>query len=117
MFNILIQIDKIDSIGDIARNRGKKVNPPPPDPSRRRPKGSRWFKTTVMRPRGAPTPATIDIAASPPAQFVPSWPLGVASGWSILPDGISIHWKAPPYHGAHPQRLSSANLFCTAKVL
>jgi len=26
----------------------------------------------------------------------------VASGWSELPGGIRTHWKAPPFHGAHP---------------
>src|SRR5260370_34662636 len=31
----------------------------------------------------------------------------IASGWSGLPGGICTHWKAPPLHGAHPQRTSS----------
>ena len=28
----------------------------------------------------------------------------VASGWSESPGGACTHWKAPPYHGAHPKR-------------
>jgi hypothetical protein len=28
----------------------------------------------------------------------------IASGWSGLPGGACTHWKAPPLHGAHPQR-------------
>src|ERR1700751_5151356 len=28
----------------------------------------------------------------------------VASGWSDLPGGPCTHWRAPPSHGAHPER-------------
>jgi adenylate cyclase len=31
-------------------------------------------------------------------------PAPVASGWSESPGGACTHWKAPPCHGAHPQR-------------
>src|ERR1700746_3883262 len=31
----------------------------------------------------------------------------VASGWSVSPGGTCTHWKAPPSHGAHPNRTSA----------
>jgi len=34
------------------------------------------------------------------SQFVTSLSAPIASGWSILPDGICTRWKAPPFHGA-----------------
>src|ERR1700756_3267380 len=34
--------------------------------------------------------------------FVSSMPAPVASGWSESPGGPCTHWKAPPWHGAHP---------------
>src|SRR6516165_271169 len=39
--------------------------------------------------------------------FVTSMPTPVASGWSESPGGPCTHWKAPPCHGAHPQRALS----------
>src|SRR6202011_4750426 len=38
------------------------------------------------------------------SHFVSSMPAPVASGWSESPGGACTHWKAPPCHGAHPQR-------------
>src|ERR1700738_2575785 len=38
--------------------------------------------------------------------FVTSMPAPVASGWSESPGGACTHWKAPPCHGAHPNRSS-----------
>src|SRR5262249_19757820 len=40
--------------------------------------------------------------------FVTSIAAPAASGWSVSPGGTCTHWKAPPYHGAHPQRSPSA---------
>ena len=40
------------------------------------------------------------------SHFVTSMAAPVASGWSVSPGGICTHWKAPPLHGAHPQRSS-----------
>ena len=40
--------------------------------------------------------------------FVSSMPAPVASGWSESPGGACTHWKAPPYHGAHPKRSLAA---------
>jgi hypothetical protein len=36
--------------------------------------------------------------------FVASMPAPVASGWSGRRVGTCTHWKAPPFHGAHPLR-------------
>jgi hypothetical protein len=36
--------------------------------------------------------------------FVSSMPAPVASGWSESPGGTCTHWKAPPFHGAHPKQ-------------
>src|SRR5580704_11220787 len=36
--------------------------------------------------------------------FVSSMPAPVASGWSESPGGPCTHWKAPPCHGAPPER-------------
>src|SRR4051812_31907836 len=36
------------------------------------------------------------------SHFVTSMTAPVASGWSGLPGGTYTHWKAPPFHGAHP---------------
>jgi hypothetical protein len=33
----------------------------------------------------------------------------VASGSERLPGGACTHWKAPPFHGAHPKRSFAAN--------
>src|SRR5271169_3467403 len=41
--------------------------------------------------------------------FVSSMPAPVASGWSESPGGACTHWKAPPYHGAPPLLVSSAD--------
>src|SRR5271165_6844833 len=41
------------------------------------------------------------------SHFVTSMTAPVASGWSDLPVGICTHWKAPPYHGAHPKGTSA----------
>src|SRR5271165_5176358 len=41
------------------------------------------------------------------SHFVTSMTAPVASGWSDLPGGICTHWKAPPFHGAHPLRTFS----------
>src|SRR6266566_799438 len=38
------------------------------------------------------------------SHFVTSMTAPVASGWSVLPGGTYTHWKAPPCHGAHPER-------------
>src|SRR5262249_36081573 len=38
--------------------------------------------------------------------FVASMPAPVASGWSESPGGACTHGKAPPCHGAHPNRTS-----------
>src|SRR6266566_6062302 len=38
------------------------------------------------------------------SHFVTSMTAPVASGWSVLPGGPYTHWKAPPCHGAHPER-------------
>src|SRR3954469_8975575 len=38
------------------------------------------------------------------SHFVTSMTAPVASGWSGLPGGTYTHWKAPPFHGAHPFR-------------
>src|SRR5208283_4802185 len=38
------------------------------------------------------------------SHFVTSMTAPVASGWSDLPGGACTHWKAPPFHGAHPER-------------
>jgi hypothetical protein len=40
------------------------------------------------------------------SHFVASMTAPVASGWSGLPGGAYTHWKAPPLHGAHPNRTS-----------
>src|SRR5258708_197470 len=40
------------------------------------------------------------------SHFVTSMTAPIASGWSGLPGGAHTHWKAPPLHGAHPQRTS-----------
>src|SRR6202048_5622212 len=34
-----------------------------------------------------------------------------------LPDGICTHWKAPPLHGAHPERTFGRHLLSSGKVL
>jgi hypothetical protein len=50
------------------------------------------------------------------SQFVTSVAAPVASGWSILPGGIHTHWKAPPFHGAHPMwTLGASGQFLKAK--
>src|ERR1019366_10658756 len=36
------------------------------------------------------------------SHFVTSMAAPVASGWSGWPGGTRTHWKAPPFHGAHP---------------
>jgi hypothetical protein len=41
------------------------------------------------------------------SHFVTSMTAPIASGWSGLPGGACTHWKAPPLHGAHPERTSS----------
>src|SRR5215469_8491049 len=38
------------------------------------------------------------------SHFVTSMTAPIASGWSESPGGTCTHWKAPPYHGAHPVR-------------
>src|SRR6266566_4627445 len=38
------------------------------------------------------------------SHLVTSMTAPVASGWSVLPGGTYTHWKAPPCHGAHPER-------------
>src|SRR5262249_46846988 len=38
------------------------------------------------------------------SHFVTSMTAPIASGWSESPGGACTHWKAPPCHGAHPQR-------------
>jgi hypothetical protein len=43
-------------------------------------------------------------------QFVTSVGAPVTSGWSILAGGIYTHWKAPPFHGAHPNRSQGGTL-------
>src|SRR3954468_10204126 len=40
------------------------------------------------------------------SHFVTSMTAPVGSGWSGLPGGTYTHWKAPPFHGAHPKRSS-----------
>jgi hypothetical protein len=47
------------------------------------------------------------------SHFVTSMTAPTTSGWSILPGGIYTHWKAPPFHGAHPV-LPVANGSCAA---
>src|SRR6202051_1012777 len=32
-----------------------------------------------------------------------------------LPGGTFTHWKAPPFHGAHPEPSSTVQLFCVAR--
>jgi len=32
-----------------------------------------------------------------------------------LPGGTYTHWKAPPFHGAHPQRTSAGLSYCAAQ--
>src|SRR5215472_7282752 len=46
------------------------------------------------------------------SHFVTSMTAPIASGGSESPGGTCTHWKAPPYHGAHPLR-SFAPEFCT----
>src|SRR5215469_15457591 len=46
------------------------------------------------------------------SHFVTSMTAPIASGGSETPGGPCTHWKAPPYHGAHPLR-SFAPEFCT----
>jgi hypothetical protein len=38
------------------------------------------------------------------SHFVTSMTAPVASGWSGCRVGTRTHWKAPPCHGAHPNR-------------
>src|SRR6201987_527801 len=38
------------------------------------------------------------------SHFVTSMTAPIASGWSESPRGPRTHWKAPPCHGAPPQR-------------
>src|ERR1700759_4710208 len=38
------------------------------------------------------------------SHFVTSMTAPIASGWSESPGGTYTHWKAPPWHGAHPKR-------------
>src|ERR1700739_4492050 len=40
------------------------------------------------------------------SHFVTSMTAPIASGWSESPGGACTHWKAPPWHGAHPFRTS-----------
>src|SRR5215471_16544799 len=37
------------------------------------------------------------------SHFVTSMTAPIASGWSESPGGACTHWKAPPWHGAHPK--------------
>src|SRR5215472_9028398 len=41
------------------------------------------------------------------SHFVTSMTAPIASGGSESPGGPCTHWKAPPYHGAHPLRSAS----------
>src|ERR1019366_5090044 len=43
------------------------------------------------------------------SHFVTSMTAPIASGWSGLPGGACTHWKAPPCHGAHPERTRDQN--------
>src|SRR5450631_2266047 len=49
------------------------------------------------------------------SHFVASIAAPVASGWSVRRVGTSTHWKAPPFHGAHPNPPSAAKVYCVAK--
>src|ERR1019366_8061749 len=42
------------------------------------------------------------------SHFVTSMAAPVASGWSGWPGGTRTHWKAPPFHGAHPTQTFAA---------
>src|SRR5689334_5674282 len=39
------------------------------------------------------------------SHFVTSMTAPIASGGSESPGGACTHWKAPPFHGAHPLRI------------
>ena len=39
--------------------------------------------------------------------FVTSMPLRLLPAGATLPGGIRTHWKAPPFHGAHPSATSA----------
>jgi hypothetical protein len=32
------------------------------------------------------------------------------------PGGICTHWRAPPFHGAHPERSSARSAYCNAAI-
>ena len=48
------------------------------------------------------------------SHFVTSMTAPIASGWSDCRVGLRTHWKAPPYHGAHPTRTSVRKAFFPA---
>src|SRR6516162_8502357 len=66
-----------------------------------------WWKeacsafTRVAACTLAPSPIR-DTLSEGFSYFVTSKAAPVASGWSVRRVGICTHWKAPPYHGAHP---------------
>src|SRR3954465_806782 len=51
------------------------------------------------------------------SHFVTSMTAPVASGWSGLPGGTYTHWKAPPFHGAHPKRTLAEISCCNSEAV
>jgi hypothetical protein len=45
------------------------------------------------------------------SHFVTSMTAPIASGWSGCRVGLTPNWKAPPLHGAHPERTSRKSVY------
>src|SRR5439155_14853002 len=56
-------------------------------------------------------------AVPAPSHFVASMTAPVASGWSVRRVGLAPHWKAPPFHGAHPKPPSAVQFFALREPL